>query len=38
MFNIRDNVYGLRSGLGAGVNAGQYGMRRGFFGLLNHLV
>jgi hypothetical protein len=24
--------------LGAGVNAGQYGMRRGFFGLLNHLV
>jgi outer membrane receptor protein involved in Fe transport len=30
--NITDNVYELRDGSGVGVNAAQYGMRRGFFG------
>ena len=29
--NVTDNVYELRSGTGVGVNAAQYGMRRGFF-------
>jgi outer membrane receptor protein involved in Fe transport len=32
--NITDNSYQLRSGTGVGVNAPQYGMRRGFFGSL----
>jgi outer membrane receptor for ferrienterochelin and colicin len=32
--NITDNVYELRSGSGVGVNAAQYGMRRGIFGSL----
>jgi len=32
--NITDNVYELRSGTGVGVNAAQYGMRRGIFGTL----
>jgi outer membrane receptor for ferrienterochelin and colicins len=32
--NITDNVYQLRSGTGVGVNAPQYGERRGFFGSL----
>lgn len=32
--NIADRVYQLRSGSGIGVNAPQYGMRRGFFGSL----
>ena len=30
--NITDNAYELRDGSGVGVNAAQYGMRRGFFG------
>jgi len=30
--NVTDKVYELRSGSGVGVNAAQYGMRRGFFG------
>ena len=30
--NITDNSYELRDGTGVGVNAAQYGMRRGFFG------
>jgi hypothetical protein len=29
--NITDNVYPLRTGTGVGVNAAQYGERRGFF-------
>ncbi|HTX22323.1 MAG TPA: TonB-dependent receptor [Candidatus Aquilonibacter sp.] len=32
--NITDNSYALRSGTGVGVNAPQYGERRGFFGSL----
>jgi outer membrane receptor protein involved in Fe transport len=32
--NVTDNVYELRSGTGVGVNAAQYGMRRGIFGSL----
>ncbi|HUJ11853.1 MAG TPA: TonB-dependent receptor [Verrucomicrobiae bacterium] len=32
--NITDNIYELRSGSGVGVNAAQYGMRRGIFGSL----
>ncbi|HSY43800.1 MAG TPA: TonB-dependent receptor, partial [Candidatus Acidoferrum sp.] len=32
--NITDNSYQLRSGTGVGVNAPQYGERRGFFGSL----
>jgi outer membrane receptor protein involved in Fe transport len=32
--NITDNSYELRSGTGVGVNAPQYGMRRGIFGSL----
>ena len=32
--NITDKVYELRSGTGVGVNAAQYGMRRGVFGTL----
>jgi hypothetical protein len=34
--NITDNVYELRNGSGVGVNAAQYGMRRGFFGSLSY--
>jgi outer membrane receptor protein involved in Fe transport len=34
--NLTDNVYELRSGSGVGVNAPQYGMRRGFFGSLSY--
>lgn len=30
--NVTDQVYELRSGTGVGVNAAQYGMRRGVFG------
>jgi len=33
--NITDNTYELRSGTGVGVNAAQYGMRRGLFGSLS---
>jgi outer membrane receptor protein involved in Fe transport len=32
ILNITDNSYELRDGSGVGVNAAQYGMRRGFFG------
>jgi len=35
--NVTDNVYQLRNGSGVGVNAAQYGMRRGFFGTLTYL-
>jgi hypothetical protein len=35
--NVTDNVYQLRNGSGVGVNAPQYGMRRGFFGTLTYL-
>jgi outer membrane receptor protein involved in Fe transport len=34
--NITDNTYELRSGTGVGVNAAQYGMRRGIFGTLSY--
>ena len=34
--NVTDNAYQLRSGSGVGVNAAQYGMRRGFFGTLTY--
>ena len=34
--NVTDNVYELRNGSGVGVNAAQYGMRRGFFGSLSY--
>jgi outer membrane receptor protein involved in Fe transport len=32
VINLTDQVYELRNGTGVGVNAAQYGMRRGFFG------
>jgi outer membrane receptor protein involved in Fe transport len=32
VLNMTDNSYELRNGSGVGVNAAQYGMRRGFFG------
>jgi outer membrane receptor protein involved in Fe transport len=35
--NITDNIYPLRTGSGVGVNAAQYGERRGFFGSLSYL-
>ena len=35
--NFTDNVYQLRTGEGVGVNAPQYGMRRGIFGTLSYL-
>ncbi len=34
--NVTDNIYELRSGTGVGVNAAQYGMRRGIFGSLSY--
>jgi hypothetical protein len=34
--NLTDNIYELRSGTGIGVNAAQYGMRRGIFGSLSY--
>jgi outer membrane cobalamin receptor len=34
--NLTDEVYELRSGTGVGVNAAQYGMRRGFFGSVGY--
>ncbi|MGP8197919.1 MAG: TonB-dependent receptor [Limisphaerales bacterium] len=34
--NVTDNTYELRSGTGVGVNAAQYGMRRGIFGSLSY--
>jgi outer membrane receptor protein involved in Fe transport len=33
--NVTDNIYQLRNGTGVGVNAAQYGMRRGFFGSIS---
>jgi hypothetical protein len=36
VINVTDNVYELRSGTGVGVNAAQYGMRRGLFGTLSY--
>ena len=35
--NVSDNVYELRDGSGVGVNAPQYGQRRGFYGTLSFL-
>jgi outer membrane receptor protein involved in Fe transport len=37
VINITDNVYELRNGSGVGVNAAQYGMRRGFFGSASYV-
>jgi outer membrane receptor protein involved in Fe transport len=34
--NVTDNIYELRSANGVGVNAAQYGMRRGVFGSLSY--
>jgi outer membrane receptor protein involved in Fe transport len=34
--NVTDNSYALRTGTGVGVNAAQYGERRGFFGSLSY--
>ena len=34
--NVTDNIYELRSSNGVGVNAAQYGMRRGVFGSLSY--
>jgi hypothetical protein len=36
ILNLTDNSYELRSGTGVGVNAPQYGMRRGFFGSVSY--
>ena len=34
--NLTDKSYELRDGSGVGVNAAQYGMRRGFFGSVDY--
>jgi outer membrane receptor protein involved in Fe transport len=34
--NVTDNIYELRGGTGVGVNAAQYGMRRGIFGTFSY--
>jgi hypothetical protein len=34
--NLTDNSYELRNGSGVGVNAAQYGMRRGIFGSVSY--
>ena len=34
--NLTDKIYELRDGSGVGVNAAQFGMRRGFFGSLSY--
>ncbi len=36
LVNVTDNTYELRSATGVGVNAAQYGMRRGIFGTLSY--
>ncbi len=36
VINVTDNVYPLRTGSGVGVNAAQYGERRGFFGSVTY--
>ena len=35
--NVTDHIYELRSGSGVGVNAAQYGERRGFFGSISYV-
>jgi outer membrane receptor protein involved in Fe transport len=35
--NITDSVYAIRTGSGVGVNAAQYGERRGLFGSLSYM-
>ncbi len=35
VMNVTDRLYQLRDGTGIGVNAAQYGMRRGVFGSLS---
>ncbi len=35
--NVTDNIFQLRSGSGVGVNAAQFGERRGFFGTLTYV-
>lgn len=35
--NVTDHIYQLRNGSGVGVNAAQFGMRRGFFGTLTYV-
>jgi hypothetical protein len=34
--NVTDSIYELRNGSGVGVNAAQYGERRGIFGSLGY--
>ena len=34
--NVADKTYELRDGTGVGVNAAQFGMRRGFFGSVSY--
>jgi len=34
--NVTDNIYPLRTGTGIGINAAQYGERRGLFGSLSY--
>ena len=34
--NVTDNIFELRSPTGVGVNAAQYGMRRGLFGTISY--
>ena len=36
LVNLTDNIYEIRDGSGVGVNAAQYGMRRGVFGSLSY--
>jgi hypothetical protein len=36
VLNVTDISYELRNGSGVGVNAAQYGMRRGFFGSVSY--
>jgi hypothetical protein len=36
ILNVTDNSYELRNGSGVGVNAAQYGMRRGLFGSVSY--
>jgi outer membrane receptor protein involved in Fe transport len=36
VINAGDRIYELRNGAGVGVNAAQYGMRRGFFGSIGY--
>ena len=36
VINLFDKSYELRNGTGVGVNAAQFGMRRGFFGSVGY--